>query len=58
MTLLVIIKYLQQKKVDWEVIFPAVELGFAGSGSGKPQWEFEGSTLKPVFHVVLRLSGA
>ena len=47
---------MQQKKVGWEVIF--LELGFAGSGARKPQWEFEGSALEPFFHVVLRLNGA
>jgi len=40
--------------VGWEVIFS--ELGFAGSGVRKPWQEFEGSTLKPLFHVVLRLN--
>ena len=49
-------KYTQQKKVGWEVIFS--ELRLAGSGARKPQREFEGSTLKPFFHVFLRLSGA
>ena len=47
---------MQQKKVDWEVIFS--ELGFAGSGARKPQREFEGSALEPFFHVFLRLSRA
>ena len=46
---------MQQKKVGWEVIFS--ELGFAGSGAHKPRREFEGSTLEPFFHVVLRLNG-
>ena len=49
-------KYVQQKKVGWEVIFS--ELGFAGSGACKPWWEFEGSALEPFFHVFLRLSRA
>ena len=49
-------KYVQQKKVGWEVIF--LELGFAGSGARKPRREFEGSTLEPFFHVFLRLSRA
>jgi len=44
------------KKVGWEVIFP--ELGFAGSLARKPWREFEGSALKPFFHVFLRLNGA
>ena len=48
--------YTQQKQVGWEVIFS--EHGFAGSGARKPWWEFEGSALKPFFHVVLRLNGA
>ena len=47
-------KYVQQKKVAWEVIFS--ELGFAGSGARKPRREFEGSALEPFFHVFLRLS--
>ena len=47
-------KYVQQKKVGWEVIFS--ELGFAGSRVRKPRREFEGSALEPFFHVVLRLS--
>ena len=46
-------KYVQQKKVGWEVIFS--ELGFAGSGARKPRQEFEDSTLEPFFHVFLRL---
>ena len=33
------------------------KLGLAGSGARKPQREFEGSALEPVFHVVLRLNG-
>ena len=49
-------KYVQQKKVDWEVIFS--ELGFEGSGARKPRREFEGSALEPFFHVFLRLSRA
>ena len=49
-------KYAQKKKVGWEVIFS--ELGFVGSGVGKPQREFEGSALEPFFPVVLRLNGA
>ena len=49
-------KYVQQKKVGWEVIFS--ELGFAGSGARKPRREFEGSALEPFFHVFLRLSRA
>ena len=49
-------KYVQQKKVGWEVIFS--ELGFEGSGARKPRREFEGSALKPFFHVFLRLNGA
>ena len=44
---------MQHKKVGWEVIFS--ELGFAGSGARKPQWEFKGSALEPFFHVFLRL---
>ena len=48
-------KYMQQKKVGWEVIFS--ELGFAGSGARQPRREFEGSALEPFFHVVLRLNG-
>ena len=48
-------KFVQQKKVGWEVIFS--ELGFAGSGVRKPQREFEGSALEQFFHVFLRLSG-
>ena len=48
-------KYVQQKKVGWEVIFS--ELGFAGSGARKPRREFKGSALEPFFHVFLRLSG-
>ena len=47
---------MHQKKVGWEVIFS--ELGFAGSGARKPQQKFEGSALKPFFHVVVRLNGA
>ena len=46
-------KYMQLKEVGWEVIFS--ELGFAGSGACEPRQEFEGSALKPFFHVVLRL---
>ena len=46
--------YMQQKKVGWEVIFS--ELRFAGSGAHNPRWEFEGSTLEPFFHVVVRLN--
>ena len=42
-------EYMQQKKVDWEVIFS--ELGVAGSGARKPRREFEGSALEPFFHV-------
>ena len=42
--------------VGWEVIFS--ELGFAGSGARKPRREFEGSALKPFFHVFLRLNQA
>ena len=49
-------KYMQQKKVGWEVIFS--ELGFAGSGARKSRWEFEGSALEPFFHVFLRLNQA
>ena len=49
-------KYVQQKKVGWEVIFS--ELGFAGSEVHKPQWEVRGSALEPYFHVLLRLSRA
>ena len=49
-------KYVQQKKVGWEVIFS--ELGFAGSGARKPRREFKGSALEPFFHVFLRLSRA
>ena len=48
-------KYVQQKKVAWEVIFS--ELGFAGSGVRKPRREFEGSALEPFFHVFLSLNG-
>ena len=48
-------KYIQQKKVGWEVIFS--ELGFAGSGARKPRREFEGSALEPFFHVFLSLNG-
>ena len=48
-------KYVQQKKVAWEVIFS--ELGFAGSGARKPRREFEGSALKPFFHDFLSLNG-
>ena len=48
-------KYVQQKKVGWEVIFS--ELGFAGSEAHKPRREFEGSALEPFFHVFLRLRG-
>ena len=50
-------KYVQQKKVGWEVIFS--ELGFAGSGARKPRREFEGtaSPLEPFFHVFLSLNG-
>ena len=33
------------------------KLRLAGSGARKPQQEFEGSTLNPFFHVVLRLNG-
>ena len=43
-------KYVQQKKVGWEVIF--LKLGFAGSGARKPRREFKGSALEPFFHVV------
>ena len=49
-------KYMQQKKVGWEVIFS--ELWFAGSRARKPQREFEGSALKLFFHVFLRHNGA
>ena len=49
-------KFVQQKKVGWEVIFS--EFGFTWSGARKPWWEFESSALKPFFHVVLRLNGA
>ena len=42
-------KYMQEKKVGWEVIFS--ELRFAGSGARKPRREFEGSTLELFFHV-------
>jgi hypothetical protein len=49
-------KYVQQKKIGWEVIFS--ELGFAGSGARKPRREFEGSALEPFFHVFLRLGRA
>ena len=49
-------KYIQQKKVGWEVIFS--ELGLSGSGARKPRREFEGSALEPFFHVFLRLNGA
>ena len=49
-------KYVQRKKVGWEVIFS--ELGFAaGSGARKPRREFEGSALKPFCHVFLSLNG-
>ena len=48
-------EYIRQKKVGWEVIFS--ELGVAGSGARKPQWEFKGSSLDPFFHVVLKLNG-
>ena len=48
-------KYVQQKKVGWEVIFS--ELEFAGSGVRKPRREFKGSALVPFFHVVLRFTG-
>ena len=49
-------KYMQQKKVGWEVIFS--ELGLAGSRACKPRREFEGSAPEPFFHVFLRLNGA
>ena len=49
-------KYVQQKKVGWEVIFS--ELGFAGSRARKPRREFEGSALELFFRVVLRLNQA
>ena len=49
-------KYVQQKKVGWEVIFS--EFRFAASRARKPGQEFEGSALKPFFHVFLRLSRA
>ena len=49
-------KYVQQKKVGWEVIFS--DLGFAGSRARKPQRAFEGSALEPFIHVLLRLSRA
>ena len=48
-------KYMQQKKVGWEVIFS--ELGFAGSRAWKPQREFKGSALEIFFHVFLSLNG-
>ena len=48
-------KYVQQKKAGWEVIFS--ELGFAGPGVRKPQWEFEGSALEPFFNFFLSLNG-
>ena len=47
---------MQQKKVDWEVIFS--ELRFAGSGGHKPRRELKGSALQLFFHVLLRLNGA
>ena len=49
---------MQPKKVGWEVVFKISELGFAGSGARKPQWEFEGRSLEPFFHAFLRLNGA
>ena len=49
-------KYVQQKKVGWEVIFS--ELGPAGSRGRKPRREFEDSALEQFFHVFLRLNGA
>ena len=42
-------KFARQKQVGWEVIFS--ELGLAGSGARKPQREFEGSALEPLFYV-------
>ena len=47
-------KYVQQKKVGWEVILS--ELMFAGSEARKSRREFEDSALKPFFHAVLRLT--
>ena len=44
-------KYVQQKKVGWEVIFS--EVWFAGSGARKPRQEFKGSALEPYFYVVI-----
>ena len=49
-------KYVQQKKVGWEVNFSELEL--PGSGACKPRREFEGSAVNPFFHVFLRLNGA
>ena len=48
-------KYMQQKKVGWEVIFLELAIGLARSGARKPRREFEGSALEPFFHVFLRL---
>ena len=45
---------MQQKKLAGRSFFS--KLGLAGSGSRKPQREFEGSALEPFFHVVLRLN--
>ena len=50
------VKYMQQKKVGWEVIFS--ELRFAGSRARKPRQEFKGNALELFFHVVSRLDWA
>ena len=45
---------MQQQKVEREVIFSELAIGFAGSRVCKPRCKFKSSVLEPFFHVVLK----
>ena len=47
--------HMQQKKLAGRSFFS--KLGLTGSEAHEPRWEFEGSAVKPFFHILLRLNG-